>query len=224
MARPAATRSRTVWQSGVDVLGPVGRQGGSAVAEGPAGRGIGPRRHVAQCGRSELGSRRGGIVTDILAGEDALDGLLDGPDRRDHAIVEGARPGVGQQDLGFECQPVQGVSHPAIEDLGAAMLLLELVQCADQLGHLGGGDRLAPAQAREERPVVVAAMPTCLARTSIAGGSLMVRTVGFEVTIGTVPAGGSTPNCSGSGLLSACSNGVTAGSGSASGNVSCSSG
>ena len=69
----------------------------------------------------------------------------------DHPRVEGARPGVGQQDLRLEGQAMQGVGHPAIEHLGAAVLDLELVERADQLGRPGRGDGDAAAQARQER-------------------------------------------------------------------------
>jgi hypothetical protein len=68
------------------------------------------------------------LISDVLAGEDALDGLLDGPDRRDHRLVEDARPGVGEQDLRLERQAMEGMSHPAVEDVGATMIELQPTQ------------------------------------------------------------------------------------------------
>ena len=156
MAWPAATRSRTRLAERFDILGPNGRQGKAAVAKSPAGRRVGPGCRGAQCGCSELGSEGDGIITDVLAGQDPLDGLLDGPDGGDHAIVEDARPGVGQQDLGFECQPVQRVGHPAIEDSAPRCSSSSWPKARISSADFGGGDRLAPAQAREERPIVVA--------------------------------------------------------------------
>ncbi len=142
----------------IDVVGSIFRQGGPAIADRSGRGGIGPGRLNGRCqgGCSDHGLGGIGIVADIFIREDAFDGLLHGPDRGDHVVVEDARPGVGEQDLRLEGQSVQGMGHAAVEQLGAAILPLELVEGVDQLRHLPVGDRHAPAQAGEERPVVSA--------------------------------------------------------------------
>ena len=72
---------------------------------------------------------------------------------RDHAVVEDARPGIGQQDLRLECEPVQGVGRPAVDRVGAFQVFFELVERINELGRFDRRDRLTPAQAREKSPM-----------------------------------------------------------------------
>ena len=135
-----------------DLRGPEGRECEPTVTERPARRGIGPCGWCESMRSLRIGFRGGGIIADVLARQDALDGLLDRPDGRDDAFVEGARPGVGQQDLRLERQAVKRMGRATIEHLGAAKLFLELAQGAIELGRLGGAGLAHPAADTAENP------------------------------------------------------------------------
>ena len=178
-----ATCSRTAWQSASTSSGRIGRQGGPAVAEGPPAGRIGPSRLAGrgQRGCSEAGVRVVRIVADVLAREDPLDGLLDGPDGCDHPLVEDARPGVGEQDLRLERQPVQRVGQRggrARRRRGSSSS--SWLQGADQLGDLGGGTgsprRRQGETPRRPRPCRrVARGPPCAVRSLIRRASVSRR-------------------------------------------------
>ena len=50
---------------------------------------------------------------------------------------------------------MQGVGEPAVEQRRPLVVALDLVECGQELGDPRGRDRLAPAQARQERPGVM---------------------------------------------------------------------
>ena len=62
-----------------------------------------------------LRSRVGGVIADVEPREDPIDRLLDGAECVDGPGVEGTRPGVGQQDLPLEREPVQRECEPAVD-------------------------------------------------------------------------------------------------------------
>ena len=81
----------------------------------------------------KLRSGRGGIIADVLAGKDAIDGLLNDPDQVDGLGVERARPGVGVEDLSLEGQPVERISDSPVDRSGLAILDFQRVQGLEQL-------------------------------------------------------------------------------------------
>ena len=122
-----------------------------------------------------------GIIADVLPGQDALDGLLHGPDGRDHAFVEDARPGVGQQDLGFERQPVQRVGRAAVDGrrrLAARPRADSSARMSSAALAAGTG---SPRRRHGRNPHWSSPDPACREITSIAGESLIFSTVGFKV-------------------------------------------